>query len=259
MDGRRNYPQDPGSPDPDARWYDERAYGEQRYPDAYGQDFNSPDYGAAGYDPFRKPDAPGYGDPVPPPASLPPAQPSGPPVSGGGAQALFDQPGAQTGELPIDDYSRHRAEALDREELRRTAQPGQSQLPTQLSAQIPPAEAPSGAFGPAPTGAGALGGSGGSVYRGRRPGLAVLLIVLTVLFELPVLRIFFSSALASPVNAAGTIASIFMILGLPMFALGLYGLIGGAAAAHGSRAWLRVPLAYLPVGLVLFVAAALVG
>ena len=260
MDGRRNYPQDPGSPDPDARWYDERAYSEQRYPDAYGPDYNSPDYGAAGYDPFRKPDAPGYGDPVPPPASLPPAQPSGPPVSGGGAQALFDQPSAQTGELPIDDYSRHRAEAFDREELRRTAQPGHSQLPTQLSSQIPPpGDAPSsGAFGPAPTGAGALGGPGGSVYRGKRPGLAVLLIVLTVLFELPVLRIFFSSALVRHVNAPGTISSIFMILGLPMFALGLYGLIGGAAAmANGPRAWLRVPLAYLPVGLLLFLAAAL--
>jgi len=98
------------------------------------------------------------------------------------------------------------------------------------------------------------------VYRGRRPGLAALLIVLTVLFELPVLRIFFASALGSHLNAPGTISSIFMILGLPMFALGLYGLIGGAAAvANGSRAWLRVPLAYLPVGLVLFVAAALAG
>ena len=108
MDGRRNFPQDPGSPDPDARWYDERAYSEQRYPDAYGQDYNNPDYAAAGYDPFRPPD---YGDPVPPPASapLPPPQPVGPPVSGGGAQALPDQPGAQTGQLPVDDYSLDRA------------------------------------------------------------------------------------------------------------------------------------------------------
>jgi hypothetical protein len=111
-----------------------------------------------------------------------------------------------------------------------------------MTSQVPPAPSP----------------AGGSVYHGKRPGLAILLVVLTVIFELPVLRIFFSSVLVKHVNAQGTFSSIFMLLGLPMFALGLYGLIGGAAAtASGARAWLRVPLAYLPVGLLLFLAAAL--
>jgi hypothetical protein len=208
VDPRRNYPPDPGTPDPDARWYDERPYSP-----AY-----SPDYTGSGYDPFAQPDP------------LVPGQPPAPPVSGAGPA----NGAPPTGDIPVEDYSRHRAESIDRDELRRSA----AQMPTQMTSQVP--------------------ASTGSVYHGKRPGLAILLVVLTVIFELPVLRIFFSSVLVKHVDAAGTFSSIFMLLGLPMFALGLYGLIGGAAAtASGARAWLRVPLAYLPVALLLFLAAAL--
>ncbi|GAA2629049.1 hypothetical protein GCM10010399_70960 [Dactylosporangium fulvum] len=114
--------------------------------------------------------------------------------------------------------------------------------PTTLTAAIPPPVAE----------------PGGAVYRSKRPGLAIVLVLLTILFEVPVLRLFLTAMTADRIEAAGTLASIFMILGLPMFALGLYGLIGGAAAAaSGGRAWLRTPLAYLPVALLLFIAAAL--
>ncbi|MET7393898.1 hypothetical protein ABZS66_10435 [Dactylosporangium sp. NPDC005572] len=99
---------------------------------------------------------------------------------------------------------------------------------------------------------------GGAVYRSKRPGLAVALVVLTVVFELPVLRLFLTAVTADRIEAGGTLAGIFMMVGMPMFALGLYGLIGGAAgAAPGARAWSRTPLAYLPVALLLFVAAGL--
>jgi hypothetical protein len=98
----------------------------------------------------------------------------------------------------------------------------------------------------------------GAVYRTRNTGLAAVLVALTVIFEVPAFRVFASSALASHIVASGTFASMFMIAGLPLFAFGLYGLSGGAAAAPGSgwRAWLRPPLAYLPMGLLLFLAAA---
>ncbi|MGI5244700.1 hypothetical protein [Dactylosporangium sp. CA-139066] len=110
---------------------------------------------------------------------------------------------------------------------------------------------------PAPQQYGA-GDPGGAVYRSKRPGLAVVLVLLTILFEVPVLRLFLSAMTAKEIPAGGTLASIFMIPALPMFALGLYGLIGGAAAAApGARAWLRTPLAYLPVALLLFLAAGL--
>jgi hypothetical protein len=98
----------------------------------------------------------------------------------------------------------------------------------------------------------------GAVYRSRHTGLAVALVALTVIFEVPAFRVFASSALASHIVASGTFASMFMIAGLPLFAFGMYGLIGGAAGAPGTgwRAWLRPPLAYLPLGLLLFLAAA---
>ncbi len=224
MDARRNYPQDPDASDPAARWYQgERGYDEapdwERRSDSYVPDA----YGSSYNDPYRAPEprSPSYGD-LPPVPSAPPASappPSPPPVS---------PLAAPTTQVPFDDLSRRHAEPIDRNSLRRTDPPG---------APNPP----------------------GAVYQGRRPGLVILLVALTVIFELPVLRVFASSALASKVDVGGTIAGIFMILGLPTFALGLYGLIGGTAAAQGGRAWLRTPLVYLPVGLVLFVSAALAG
>jgi hypothetical protein len=47
--------------------------------------------------------------------------------------------------------------------------------------------------------------------------------------------------------------------GTPIVAMGFYGLMTGAAAAGPTpgRAWLRTPLAYLPIGLALLVAAGL--
>jgi hypothetical protein len=98
---------------------------------------------------------------------------------------------------------------------------------------------------------------GDGVYRGRRPALAVLLAVLTVLFEVAAFRVFATSFRHTSVS--GTIASTLMIIALPMFAIGIYALAGGAAVAPGQgvRAWMRTPLAYLPLGLILFLAASL--
>ncbi|MFI5907255.1 hypothetical protein [Dactylosporangium sp. NPDC051541] len=122
--------------------------------------------------------------------------------------------------------------------------------PTALTAAVPPPQQRP-QFGPAED-------PGGAVYRSKRPGLAVALGLLTALFEVPVLRLFFEAMTAKDIVANGTLAGIFMIPALPMFALGLYGLIGGAAAAApGVRPWLRTPLVYLPIGMLLFIAAGL--
>src|SRR4030095_4435704 len=90
-----------------------------------------------------------------------------------------------------------------------------------------------------------------SVYHSRKPAIAILLAVLTVLFETPALRLLVSATVEDVVSVSGVVSGTFLVLGLPVFAYGVYGLLNGTGSSSVA-AWLRVPLVYLPLGVLLF-------
>lgn len=97
---------------------------------------------------------------------------------------------------------------------------------------------------------------GAGIYHTRRPAVAILFAIVALIFEVPALRLLVDAAVDGPISGPGVVAGSFLVLGLPIFAAGLYGLVTGGRVAD-QQAWLRPPLGYLTVGLVLFLAAAL--
>jgi hypothetical protein len=189
----------------------------------------------SGYNPLAGPaiEVPAYGaPPVPAPAAydVPPAAPQAPPPPPG--YKSFQEP--TTAVPPVAsrpegepfETQRFHTEAIDRAALRRPSAPQTD-----------------------------------GVYRTKRSAAGIVFAVLTVIFEIPALRLLADAAIGGPVVASGVVAGTFMVAGLPLVALGLYALVTGAnrlpGDGGGAQAWLRPPTAYLPVGLVLLVAAAL--
>jgi hypothetical protein len=165
---------------------------------------------------------------------------------------------------------RYRTEMIDRQALRREgggqtyqsgapaaeagfdrpveAYPTVSPAPASMQ---PPFQAPTQAIPSAPPAA---------VYLARRPGIAWLLGLAAVVIELLLVPVLFGGLFAHNINGAEVLGAALALSGVPMAAMGLYGLACGGATASGphvGRAWLRPPLAYLLIGLILLIAAGL--
>jgi hypothetical protein len=258
VDQQRGYPGDDG----DQRWYDgeewERGrHGAQAPPAGPGAAYSdNTSYGGTESAPFgdaRRGDAyergyagPRFGDTDAPGAGSEPAEAARRPVEAIDVAALRRGPaGAAPGPA---DYP-----------------PAYPPPPGAVSQPGPPYEAPAGApYGP---GAGPLGAptaavnmiqpGNPSVYQSRRPAVLIVLAVLTVVLEIPALRLLLSAAIEDVVSVPGVVAGTFLVAGLPAFAYGLYGLLGGGVVTTALAPWLRAPLIYLPVGALLFLFAAL--
>lgn len=101
---------------------------------------------------------------------------------------------------------------------------------------------------------------GDSLYRSKRPAAAALCWGPTMLLEIPALILLFDAAFGDIRSVSGVISASCVILALPLLAAGLYAVATGAVRAAGPnsiQAWLRPPVAYLSVALVLFLAAGL--
>jgi hypothetical protein len=85
----------------------------------------------------------------------------------------------------------------------------------------------------------------------------LLLTIAVVVAELPAVRLLLASAFGSKLQAGGLVAGLLLVIALPLGGIGLHGLTSDIARAWGFTAWLRTPVAYLTVALVLFLAAGL--
>jgi hypothetical protein len=94
------------------------------------------------------------------------------------------------------------------------------------------------------------------VYSARRPVSAVVFAVISVVLLIPALLLLVRATFIDDATARGVVPAVLLTLGLPLTGLGLFSLAGGGRAT-GRDAWLRPPLAYLPIGLVLRLAAGL--
>lgn len=186
-------------------------------------------------------------------------------------------------EYPPHDYPHPRADEPPRAPASggRAAPPPAEEPQSQRRAAAGPGAVPSAATAPAAAAPGAApagppgspgsavtsgpggasgAGSGDSVYRSRRPGAAVLLGLPAAVLEIPALLLLADAAFADPVSAGGVVSASCLMLALPLLAFGLYTVATGAVRAAGPnsvQAWLRPPVAYLSVGLVLLLAAGL--
>jgi len=180
----------------------------------------------------------------PPPVSSPPPAYPPPPAYGGGQEQPLYQGASNAG--PEQSLYQGASNAVPEQPL--YPPPAQSPLgaPTAAVHTVPPPRQP-----------GHLHGSGPSVYQSRKPVVMVALIALTVLFEIPALRLLASATLDDHVPANGVVAGTFLVLGIPVFAYGLYGMLGGGPVPEKLSAWLKQPLIYVPLGVLLFLFAAL--
>ncbi len=94
-----------------------------------------------------------------------------------------------------------------------------------------------------------------AVYRSRRPVSAVVVAVATVLLMVPVVMLLIQATFVDDPVARGIVPAVLLTLGLPLTGVGLYALAGGGPV--GREALMRPPVVYLPVGLVLLLAAGL--
>jgi hypothetical protein len=121
------------------------------------------------------------------------------------------------------------------------------------SSAIPAAAEPTGAVPPL---ASRSGVAPEPVYRARRPVSAMVIAVVSALLMVPVILLLVQVTFVDDPSVRGIVPAVMLAMGLPLTGIGLYAL-AARGGPIGRDSWLRPPVAYLPVGLLLLLAAGL--
>jgi hypothetical protein len=118
---------------------------------------------------------------------------------------------------------------------------------------VPAATEPTGVVPPI---ASTFGAAPEPVYRTRRPASAVVIAVVSLLLMVPVVLLLVRVTFIDDPSVRGVVPAVLLTMGLPLTGIGLYAL-AARGGPSGRDTWLRPPVAYLPVGLFLLLAAGL--
>jgi hypothetical protein len=94
-----------------------------------------------------------------------------------------------------------------------------------------------------------------NVYQTRRPVSSFVVAVVMVVLMIPVVRLLVEATFTGTPTARAIVPAVLLTLGFALSGIGLFAVAGGRPL--GRDAWLRPPVAYLPAGLLLLLAAGL--
>ena len=89
----------------------------------------------------------------------------------------------------------------------------------------------------------------------RRPVSSYIVAGVMIVLLLPVVRLLLNATFTGTPTARSVVPAVLLTLGFALTGIGLFAVAGGRPV--GRDAWLRPPVAYLPAGLILLVAAGL--
>jgi hypothetical protein len=98
-------------------------------------------------------------------------------------------------------------------------------------------------------------GPGESVYQTRRTASSFVVAIGMVVLMVPVIRLLLAATFTGDPTPRNIVPAVLLTLGFALTGIGLYAVAGNRPA--GREAWLRPPVAYLPAGLILLLAAGL--
>ncbi|MEV4346124.1 hypothetical protein AB0J83_16775 [Actinoplanes sp. NPDC049596] len=93
------------------------------------------------------------------------------------------------------------------------------------------------------------------VYQSKRSTTSFLVAIVMIVLMIPVVRLLIDATFTGDPTPRAIVPAVLLTLGFTLSGVGLFALAKGGPT--GREAWVRPPVAYLPVGLILLVAAGL--